>query len=166
HGVMAKLTLPGGVGNQDYYKEIMQLIKENEMKERIEFPGMVSQEELSALYRQADICFFSSHWQSGLSAVPMEAMACGCVVITYGNENSREIIEHNQTGFIVSEGDFDGAVSIIQRLVNDTNQYQAIIECALNEIDLKYTMERYVSEIEAFLCESLEKHQEKHNGNH
>lgn len=154
-GLTVKLILAGGIGDQLYYDEMQQLIKRSGLEGVVEYPGMVSQEELAEIYRQADICFFPSYWKSGLSAVPLEAMACGCVVISYGNENSTEVIEDGHTGFIVPEGDFELAANIIQRMINNSTTYQEIISNARREIDSKYTMDRYVDDIEAFLIENI-----------
>lgn len=156
HGIDAGLTLAGAVGDQDYFDELQQIVIESGLEDHVNYAGMLIQEDLAKLYHKADICFFPSYWKSGLSAVPLEAMASGCLVITYGNENSAEIIENGHNGFIIPEGDFEAVASLIQKLMDDQNQYGKIVSCARDEIDNKYTMDRYVEDIEAFLLESQE----------
>lgn len=156
HGIDARLTLAGGVGDQDYFDDLQHLIIESGLGDHVTYPGMVSQEDLAKLYHQAEICFFPSYWKSGLSAVPLEAMASGCLVITYGNENSAEIIEDGLNGFIIPEGACEAAASLVQKMLDDQDQYGNIVNCARNEIEKIYTMDRYVEDIEAFLFESQE----------
>lgn len=156
HGIDAGLTIAGAVGDQDYFDELQQMVIESGLEDDVSYAGMVNQEDLAKLYHQADICFFPSYWKSGLSAVPLEAMATGCLVITYGNENSAEIIENGHNGFIIPEGDFEAVASLIQKLMDDQNQYGKIVNRARDEIDNKYTMDRYVNDLESFLLDSIQ----------
>ena len=154
--IPVKLTIVGQVGSESYYEELVQIIKDNGLEDAVTFVPMVSQQELAHLYRQADICFFPSHHKSGLSAIPLEAMACGCLVLTYGNENSTEIIRDQQTGFIVPEGDFIYIANLVQGLIKDPERFSQITYVARLEIEKKYTIERYINNIEAFLRESIQ----------
>ena len=156
HGIDAGLTLAGAVGDQDYFDDLQQIIIESGLEDHVNYAGMVSQEDLAKLYHQADICFFPSYWKSGLSAVPLEAMASGSMVITYGNENSAEIIEDGYNGFITPEGDCEAAASLVQKLLDDQDQYGKIVNRARNEIEKKYAMDRYVDDLESFLLESIQ----------
>ena len=155
-GIESGLTLAGAVGDQDYFDDLQQLISDSGLVDHVIYAGMVSQEDLAKLYHQADFCFFPSYWKSGLSAVPLEAMASECLVISYGNENSAEIIENGHNGFIIDEGDYEAAASLIQKLQDDQDQYGNIVACARDEIDKKYTMDRYVDDLESFLLESIQ----------
>lgn len=155
-GIDSRLTLPGGIGDQSYYDDLKELVSRLDLQDCVEFPGLLSQQELATLYKKSDICFFPSYWQSGLSAVPLEAMACGCAVITYGNENSREVILNNQTGFIIPQGDCDAAGLVIKRLIDDPDLYRGIMDNAHSKIERNFTMERYVDDIEGFLEETLQ----------
>lgn len=156
HGIDAALTLAGGVGDEDYLDELQHIVIESELEDHVTYTGMVSQEDLAKLYHQADVCFFPSYWKSGLSAVPLEAMASGCLVISYGNENSAEIIENGHNGFIIAEGDYEAAASLIQKLQDEQDQYGNIVTCARDEIEKKFTMDRYVNDLESYLLESIQ----------
>jgi glycosyltransferase involved in cell wall biosynthesis len=56
------------------------------------FLGHLSHGELAQSYKEADLCLFSSKQQSGFSRVPLEAIASGCLLFSYGNEGSNIFI--------------------------------------------------------------------------
>lgn len=134
-----------------YYDEILREVEKLKLKEDICILPMVSHDELAILYQESDICFFPSYQKYGLSRVPLEAMACGCLVMTYGNEGSNEIIQSGETGLIISEGDFTSAVVFIKGLIQNTDRYEKIVQTARLEIEKKYTMNHYIDTIETYL---------------
>jgi glycosyltransferase involved in cell wall biosynthesis len=91
----------------------------------------------------------------GFSRIPLEAMASGCLMITYGNEGSIEVITNNETGFIVSEGDFEGISSIIQEVIENPEKYKKICRAARKVVEQNHSMEIYVNKIETFLLSTL-----------
>ena len=115
---------------------------------------MVTQDKLVGLYHQADICFFPSYQEPGFSRTPLEAMACGCIVISYGNEGSDEIIRNKQTGFLVPPGDYLGIVAIIKELVSNHKMVNSIAWEARKEIEEFFSMNRYIDRIEETVLNS------------
>ena len=57
---------------------------------RVELPGFVEQRDLSALYCAADAFVFPSYYE-GFGLPVLEAMACGCPVITANNSSLPEV---------------------------------------------------------------------------
>ena len=112
---------------------------------------MLTAEELAAHYHNADICFFPSHFRTGFSRVPLEAMACGCLVISYGNEGSDEIIKDRETGFLVEERAYTRMMQIIRKLVKNPYEVERITQAVGKEIEEKYSLEHYSAKIESEL---------------
>ena len=154
--VPAKLSIIGEVQSEDYYNQLVKITNDLELRSSVEFRPMVSQQELSAIYQQTDICFFTSYFKTGFSRVPLEAMASGCLVITYGNEGSKESVQHAETGLILNEGDFIGAADWIEKLVTDQPYYLEIIENARNCVENNFSMETYISQIDTYLRKCLQ----------
>jgi len=115
---------------------------------------MADQAEMSRLYREHDFCFFPSYFKTGFSRVPLEAMASGCLVLTYGNEGSNESIQDQVTGYLLSEGDILSAADRIEVLVADNTIFKKVITTARRVIEEKYTMEDYLQNIETVLIGS------------
>ena len=61
--------------------EIPELITTLKIKERVKFPGYLDFEQLPAAYSAADLFVYPSLYE-GFGLPPLEAMACGCPVIT------------------------------------------------------------------------------------
>jgi len=82
------------VGQGPLLDALQQQCRDLGIADRVEFLGFVDDaEKLAALYGGSDLLLQSSRWE-GLTATPIEALACGCqVVITDCTPNLREIIE-------------------------------------------------------------------------
>ncbi len=77
---------------------------------QVEFLGAVSQAELPSLYRRATLAVFpflvaKSGDQEGFGLVQVEAMGCGCPVISGDLPAVHDIVEHQKTGLLVPSGD-------------------------------------------------------------
>ncbi|MFH0796618.1 MAG: glycosyltransferase family 1 protein [Candidatus Omnitrophota bacterium] len=63
------------------YEEILAKARHSRYKDRIIFTGYLPDEDLSALYSFAEVFVYPSLYE-GFGFAPMEAMACGCPVVT------------------------------------------------------------------------------------
>jgi len=152
-GIRTTLTIIGPQDqDKEYATQIQQAIQSNDLAGCIKLFPIVSQQELIEHYHVANICFFPSRQRVGFSRVPLEAMATGCIVLTYGHESSREIIDSWKTGIIIPEGDIVGAADAVQRLINEPAIYSAIVHSARKMIEKHFTMQRYIDEIEEYWC--------------
>ena len=149
NGIHSILQIVGKITSEEYYSESLRYIRHHKLEEIVEILPMANQEILNNHYQESDICFFPSKQKIGLSRVPLEAMACGCVVITYGNEGAIKIIRNNFSGFIVNY--FNDSKEIITLLLNNPEFYKKIMISARHEIEKKYELNKYVRSIEFFL---------------
>lgn len=79
------------VGAQGWMtSNISRLIRKLELDETVVFSGFVSDGELSALYRSAALFCYPS-FDEGFGLPVLEAMACGCPVVTSGIPAIREV---------------------------------------------------------------------------
>ena len=153
-GFDTQLTLVGEA-RSSYMIDIQEKINLLDISSYLKVVPMIPHEELVSLYHQADICFFPSLQKQGLSRVPLEAMACGCVVISYGNEGSNEIIRDNENGFLVSIGDYDAVIAIIKELIANSQKFTRITTQARNDVENKYDLKEYVGKIEETILEFI-----------
>lgn len=70
---------------------------------------------LASLYRRADAFVFFTH-QDNYPTVLLEALSCGCPVITYDVGGCAEIVEDGQTGYLIKENDIDGAFKALGKI--------------------------------------------------
>jgi glycosyltransferase involved in cell wall biosynthesis len=154
-GIASRLKLIGKVQSQDFFESILEDIHKGGLDDSFEYMPMVTHAELARFYQAADVCFFPTYFRTGFSRVPLEAMASGCLVLTYGNEGSNEIVHDGETGFIVPEGDILSAADRIESMTRDSTAYQRITQNARKQIEREHTMEHYINSIEAYLRESM-----------
>lgn len=151
HKISVELLIVGKVVDDVYYEELQLLITKLDVAQSVEFISMIDQENLAQLYQQSDFCFFPSRQIYGLSRVPLEAMASGALVISYGGESSGEVIQHYQTGLLVEAGNITEAANWIVKLVQSQGQYLEIVKKARREVEEKYSLESYVDRVESYL---------------
>lgn len=72
------------------YDEIFSLVKSLHLEEKIIFTGYVPDDVLPAIYNAAT-CFVYPSFYEGFGFPVIEAMACGCPVITSNNSSLKEI---------------------------------------------------------------------------
>lgn len=154
--IAAKVTIVGKVFSDVYAQEIVDQVGVLGLKDFVNILPMVSQDVLTRLYQDADICFFPSYQQYGLSRTPLEAMACGALVIAYGGEGSGEIILDQGTGYIVQPQDYQQMEAIIQQHITQPELYQKMTENARQAVEQFYSLDVYTDKIEAILLGSLE----------
>ena len=71
----------------------------------IEFVGEIGDSEKSAFLGNAQALLFPIDWPEPFGLVMIEAMACGTPVVAWRCGSVPEIVDHNETGFIVATED-------------------------------------------------------------
>jgi glycosyltransferase involved in cell wall biosynthesis len=89
-------------------RELNRLADELGLHDGVEFLGSVSNQNLARVYQNADIVIFpsvvaSSGDQEGFGLVLVEALGCGCAVVTTDLPAMRDIVENGRTGLVVGE---------------------------------------------------------------
>lgn len=147
-GICARVVLAGSGWIDGYFKEVERLIQNYGLSEEVKMLPMIATTKMVEEYQKSDICFFPSSFRTGFSRVPLEAMACGCIVISYGNEGSDEIIKNKQTGIIVEPQDFSEIIDNITKMYESPNLVKTMALNARKEIEENCSLEKYIEKIE------------------
>jgi glycosyltransferase involved in cell wall biosynthesis len=153
--IPVKLTLIGKKYSPAYYQETIREICKRNLQNKIQILPMVNHDNLAKLYQESDVCFFPSYQKYGLSRVPLEAMASGCLVITYGNEGSNEIIKNKENGMIIEEGNIAAGAAVLQEILESPPMYQSIIHAARQTIEENHSLDTYIKNVEVFLLDNI-----------
>jgi glycosyltransferase involved in cell wall biosynthesis len=81
--------------------------------------------DIEQVYRETDIVIVPSRWE-GFGLVAVEAMASGCVVIASDVDGLKEVIAHEQNGFLVDMDQHDEVAHAIDRLCADVTLRQRL----------------------------------------
>lgn len=157
-GMDARLTIVGNIGVASYHAGLKEMVQSLALQDYVMFLPFVTRDQLASLYHQADICFFPSYHQYGLSRTPLEAMACGALVIAYGGEGSGEIILDQETGYIVQAQDYQQMATIIRQNMAQPELYQKVVENARQAVEHFYSLDVYTDKIEAILLDAIQPH--------
>ena len=107
-------------GDGDLKYALQQLIQDCELGGRVELRGIVNREEVRRLCRSATVSVLPSIVahngdRDGLPNVILEAMACGCPVISTTASAANEAVEDEVHGFLVAPADRD---ALAQRMAD------------------------------------------------
>ncbi len=103
NGRHAELLLVGGTdGNGEYLEVNKKLCVDLDMADSVSFLG--PQKNIPELLWESKIFVLSTHYE-GLSGVVIEALAAGCAVIASDVPGVSELINHEETGWLVPEND-------------------------------------------------------------
>ena len=104
-------------------EEILALVQKLGLGDVVRLHGSRTQEELIALYREADVFVLSprvldSGDRDGIPNVLMEAMSVGVPVVATEVSGIPELIEHDKSGLLVRPDDEVALASAVQRLLD------------------------------------------------
>jgi len=97
---------------------LQRAIKELDIESNIKFIGSIVEEEKKRFFNEGDIMLSPSHRESfGIAA--LEGMASGIPVVAYSIGLLPDLIKNGLGGFLADQGDIDGLVSGLYRIVQD-----------------------------------------------
>jgi glycosyltransferase involved in cell wall biosynthesis len=85
------------------------------------------QKVIGNTYRNCDIYVCASYFE-GFGLPPLEAMTCGCAVITTRNIGVLEYAEHDKNCLLIDIGDTDGLARAITELLDNDDKRRKLIE--------------------------------------
>jgi glycosyltransferase involved in cell wall biosynthesis len=110
--------------------------------------GFLSHEALREQYQQADI-LLSASWYESFPLFPLEAMACGCSVISteYGTE---DYAKHGVTAEIVPAKNPDAIAKGLLKLIDDAN-YRVRLSASGREMSTRFNWTGAVDRLEEII---------------
>ena len=111
-----KLVIAGGKGWKN--KNIYNAFKNSKYKNDIQFLGYVENKDKNYLYNLADLFVYPSFYE-GFGLPPLEAMACGCPVITSSVSSLPEIV--GSAGIMVNPHDILEISQAMNDILSDKN---------------------------------------------
>ena len=126
-------------------KQLENLASQLRIESRVHFLGWLDDAE--KLLCALDVFVSASETESfGLALA--EAMAAGTAVVATETEGSREVVEDQRTGLLVPIGDIERLAESIVMLLADENKRSQLSRQARESINLRFSLNRMVDEIE------------------
>jgi glycosyltransferase involved in cell wall biosynthesis len=108
-GTSAVLTVAGW-RHPAYTEELEKTAGELDVAPLVHWREVIPREAMPQLYRQHDVLLFPTIWREPFGLVPLEAMACGCLVIATGTGGSAEYLRNGENALLFPPQD-DGAIA-------------------------------------------------------
>lgn len=113
------------------------------------------QEQVAPLYQMADLFLLMSEKES-FGLVLLEAMHSGVVCIGTTAGGIKEVIKHEETGYIVDVGDTQAAAKYALDLLTDDVLYERFQKNMINDINLRFSSEHITNQYEAIYRNLIE----------
>lgn len=100
--------------------ELVQLTCSLGIEDRVSFKGYVRNDRLPEVYNSFSVAVSPSVYNSeSFGVVAVEAMACGCPVVTSDADGFTEVVDNGVTGIIVPKRDIEATAMAIQKFIDN-----------------------------------------------
>jgi glycosyltransferase involved in cell wall biosynthesis len=113
---LTQRLLFAGSGKARYLKQAQTLVKQLKLDEQVAFLGQCR--DVPKLLMHCRIGLLSTHYE-GMPLAMLEYMAAGCAVVATDVVGVKEIIEHDNTGLLVPEGDAPALANALERVLDN-----------------------------------------------
>lgn len=126
-----------------FFEEIWQTTRSLGLEKDVLFLDYVTNEELSFCYAHASLYLYPSS-EEGFGYTPLEAMACGCPVITSRASSLPEVV--GDAALLVNPTDPDALVRAIEQVLLDPDLRKGLIEKGFERVKM-FSWRRGVQDI-------------------
>jgi colanic acid/amylovoran biosynthesis glycosyltransferase len=131
------------------------------LRDRVFFPGFVSQGTLHDLYRESHLFLHPSEMgangdQEGVPNSMLEAMATGLPVVATQHGGIPEAVEQGVSGSLVPEGDVEAMAEAMFQLADNTAGYTAMNAASAKRVMAEFDLQRQTRILESYYQEALE----------
>lgn len=131
------------------------------LRDRVFFPGFVSQRTLHDLYRESHLFLHPSEMgangdQEGVPNSMLEAMATGLPVVATEHGGIPEAVEQGVSGLLVPEGDVPAMLEAMLRLAGDTAGYTAMNAATAQRVVSAFDLQKQTRLLETYYQEAID----------
>ena len=129
------------------YSQDLELVDRLGLREHVRFAGFVPDEDLPAVYNLADLFLFPSFYE-GFGMPVLEAMACGCPVVTTSAGCSPEVA--GDAALLVDPYDVEAIANAVRSVLSGERLRKELVTRGLARVR-EFSWERCASETRALL---------------
>ncbi|MEC4815137.1 MAG: glycosyltransferase family 4 protein [Scytonema sp. PMC 1069.18] len=152
-GIDFSATFAGGSLIPEFVEALKEFVAAEGLQNQIQFPGVLSRQELKQLYRTHNILVLPSRFDEPFSISLVEAMSGGLTIIASNTGGSPEAVEQGKSGLIFeSENPLDLADNLCYLLKNP-QQWETITQQGQQRALSKFSLTKTVEQLETVLLE-------------
>ena len=129
-----------GNAKEKYLEHLRKFFSPQNKTSKINYKGALPQSELVAEYQNCDLFIFLSK-SEGLGKALIEAMSCGCPVITSNIDTFKEIIVNEENGLMIPIDDPLKVTKAIEKFINDIELRKRCSFNARRTVEKKFSKE-------------------------
>jgi len=127
--------------------EVRLIVSRSDVRDRVEFRGQMSSEQLPIVLAEADIFVFPTVWGTeGFGMVAVEAMACGVPVVASRVGAIPEVVLDEKTGLLFEPGDPADLASKVRLLLGDPSRRRSLGRAGTKHVE-QYRWDRLADEL-------------------
>jgi glycosyltransferase involved in cell wall biosynthesis len=146
------LTIAGS-GKFEFEEYLRGLVVRAGLNEQVSFKGQIPYEEIPSFLGRFDALIFPSIWVEPFGRVILESMVSGLVVIATSRGGPSEVITHGENGLLFEPGNPEVLAEEIKYLIEDKVLHSNLACAGRKTVLEKFTRDRMVGDIEAYLHE-------------
>ena len=150
-GVRFTATIAGSTLMPEFVQALQEFVESEGMQDKIQFPGVLSRQELKQLYQTHNVLVFPSRFQEPFGISQIEAMAAGLTLVTSGTGGAGEIVEHGETGLIFESENPLALADILSSLPAHPDEWEMITRQGQKHAIEQFSQTKAVEELEAVL---------------
>lgn len=138
-----ELRIAGSCDDQGYMAEIQALIREQKLESKVNFLGLLNEEQVLSEFSTASILVLPSY-QETAPMVIQQAMAANVAVIATRICGVPDQLEDGKAGLLFEPGDVATCGQQLEKLLNDPEYRQALTERARVKAENEFHVDRVV----------------------
>jgi glycogen(starch) synthase len=147
-----RLSVVGG-GHPDYEARLKRRVGELDLGEIVDFYGRVPRAEIPGILAAHDVFLFTSVYEEPIARAVMEAMAAKLAVIGTAVGGQGEMLERGVNALVFPPEDSTALSECILQVRQDPTQRAQLAEAGRRTVLERFTLERMIDELEAWLEE-------------
>jgi glycosyltransferase involved in cell wall biosynthesis len=149
HGARFRFSIVGRWFSEEFKQDAVQLIAELEVEDLVELPGELTGDAKWQAYRQADVFFFPSHYQSEASPiVVMEALGAGLPIVSTRWRGIPKLVEGCESAWLLPIRDPKAYAEALIKLNGRRAEFIRFAEHSRKFHAERYQPEHYTGRIE------------------
>ena len=148
-GIEAVIVGEALFGEEDFAANLRTFVKDLGLQERVRFLGFRS--DIPRLMKTCDVVVHASTAPEPFGRVIVEGMLASRAVIAAGAGGVTEILEHEQTGLLVSPNDPSALAAALQRLQNDEGLRSTLANAGRRHAEATFSHEAAVGALRGAL---------------
>lgn len=142
-----------GSKDEDYFNSF---VKEHNLKDIVEYKGIVKGVEKKQLLEESDIFFLLTRYKNeGQPISIIEGMGNGLCIFTTNHAGIPDLVKNNENGFVVSYNDYDSIISNLELIYKDRKILIEIANKNRNDVEMNFKEKHYIKNMKNVFSEVI-----------